>query len=132
MLKFRSECWAGMRFIPSAPRSIFWEMVSSRPSTATRLSQFQTIIHPFSDFLLHNIGTGDGVVQNGGQSTRNKLRTPALWGMRTRDRLMHDGETLNRNEAILRHAGEANGVVNNYQGLSTTQKNQLIKFLISL
>src|SRR5262249_6572101 len=33
------------------------------------------IIHPFSDFLLHNVGTGDGIVQNGGQSTRNKLRT---------------------------------------------------------
>jgi len=45
---------------------------------------------------------------------------------------MHDGETLNRNEAILRHAGESNGVINNYQGLSTTQKNQLIKFLNSL
>jgi CxxC motif-containing protein (DUF1111 family) len=91
------------------------------------------IIHPLSDFLLHNIGTGDGIVQNGGQSTRNKLRTPALWGMRTRDRIMHDGEGLNRNESILRHDGEANGVINNYQfGLNATQKNQLIAFLNSL
>ncbi|MBI3654314.1 MAG: hypothetical protein HY231_25080 [Acidobacteria bacterium] len=89
-------------------------------------------IHPFSDFLLHNVGTGDGIVQNGGQSTRNKLRTPPLWGMRTRDRLMHDGETVNRNEAILRHAGEASGVVSNYNTLSTTQKSQLIAFLNSL
>ena len=38
------------------------------------------IIHPFSDFLLHDIGTGDGIVQNGGPSTANKLRTPPLWG----------------------------------------------------
>lgn len=90
------------------------------------------MIHPFSDFLLHNVGTGDGIVQNGGQSTRNKLRTPPLWGMRTRDRLMHDGDTVNRNESILRHAGEASGVIANYQSLSTTQKNQLIKFLNSL
>ena len=89
-------------------------------------------IHPFSDFLLHNVGTGDGIVQNGGQSTRNQLRTPPLWGMRTRDRLMHDGETLNRNEAILRHAGQATGVINNYRFLSDTQKNQLIAFLNSL
>jgi len=89
-------------------------------------------IHPYSDFLLHNVGTGDGIVQNGGQSTRNKLRTPALWGMRTRDRIMHDGEGLNRNESILRHDGEANGVINNYINLSTTQKNQLIAFLNSL
>jgi CxxC motif-containing protein (DUF1111 family) len=90
------------------------------------------IIHPFSDFLLHDVGTGDGIVQNGGQSTRNKLRTAPLWGMRTRDRLMHDGETLNRNEAILRHFGEANPVIINYINLSTTQKNQLITFLNSL
>jgi CxxC motif-containing protein (DUF1111 family) len=90
------------------------------------------IIHPFSDFLLHNVGTGDGIVQNGGQSTRNKLRTPPLWGMRTRNRLMHDGDTVNRNEAILRHAGEASGVISNYNALSATQKNQLIAFLNSL
>ena len=90
------------------------------------------IIHPLSDFLLHNVGTGDGIVQNGGQSTRNKLRTPPLWGMRTRDRIMHDGEGLNRNESILRHDGEANGVINNYINLSNNQKNQLIAFLNSL
>jgi len=90
------------------------------------------IIHPFSDFLLHNVGTGDGIVQNGGQATANKLRTAPLWGLRTRDRLMHDNGTFTRNEAILRHAGEAQGVINNYQALSTTQKNQLITFLQTL
>jgi CxxC motif-containing protein (DUF1111 family) len=45
---------------------------------------------------------------------------------------MHDGDTLNRNEAILRHAGEATGVINNYRNLTTAQKNQLILFLNSL
>jgi CxxC motif-containing protein (DUF1111 family) len=89
-------------------------------------------IHPFSDFLLHNVGTGDGIVQNGGQGTRNQMHTPALWGMRTRDRLMHDGETLTRNEAILRHAGQATAIINAYNALSDTQKNQLITFLNSL
>src|SRR6185436_20116400 len=64
-------------------------------------------IHPFSDYLLHDVGTGDGIVQNGGGATRNKLRTVPLWGLRTRDRLMHDGNTVNRNESILRHAGQA-------------------------
>jgi CxxC motif-containing protein (DUF1111 family) len=90
------------------------------------------IIHPYSDFLLHNVGTGDGIVQNGGQATANKLRTMPLWGGRTRVRLMHDLQTFTRNEAILRHAGEATGVINNYRALSTTQKNQLITFLQSL
>src|SRR5207244_1568623 len=90
------------------------------------------IIHPYSDFLLHDIGTGDGVVQNGGQSTANKLRTRPLWGVRTNDRHMHDGATLTFNESILRHAGEARGVVSNYRSLSATQQNQLISFLKSL
>jgi CxxC motif-containing protein (DUF1111 family) len=89
-------------------------------------------IHPFSDFALHDIGTGDGIVQNGGQSTRNKLRTMPLWGVRTHDRHMHDGASLTFNESILRHAGEATGVINTYRGLSLTQRNQIVAFLQSL
>jgi CxxC motif-containing protein (DUF1111 family) len=91
------------------------------------------VIHPFSDFLLHDVGTGDGIVQNNSfQLTRNKLRTPPLWGVRTRDRLMHDGASLTRNEAILRHANEATSVINNYRALSVTQRNQIAIFLNSL
>jgi len=89
-------------------------------------------IHPFGDFLLQNVGTGDGIVQNGGQSTRNKVRTAPLWGLRTRDRLMHDGVTLTRNKAILRHVGEAATVILNYRNLTAAEKDALITFLNSL
>jgi CxxC motif-containing protein (DUF1111 family) len=88
--------------------------------------------HPFSDFLLHDVGTGDGIVQNGGQTTRNKLRTPPLWGVRTRNRLMHDGESLSFAAAILRHKGEATTVVRNYSLLKASEKQNLIAFLRSL
>jgi CxxC motif-containing protein (DUF1111 family) len=90
------------------------------------------IIHPYSDFMLHDVGTGDGIVQNGGQSTANKLRTPPLWGLRTRARFMHDLGNGTRFNSILRHNNEANGVVNNFLNLSTTQQNQLLTFLNSL
>jgi CxxC motif-containing protein (DUF1111 family) len=90
------------------------------------------IIHPFSDFLLHNIGTGDGIVQNGGQATANKLRTMPLWGTRTRDRHMHDGLSLTFTDSILRHAGEATIVTNRFRALSATQQSNLIIFLQSL
>ncbi|HXU34569.1 MAG TPA: di-heme oxidoredictase family protein [Thermoanaerobaculia bacterium] len=90
------------------------------------------IIHPYSDFMLHDVGTGDFIVQNGGQSTLTKLRTPPLWGLRTRSRMMHDTISFTRNNAILAHFGEANPVINNYINLSLTQKNQLIAFLNSL
>jgi CxxC motif-containing protein (DUF1111 family) len=89
-------------------------------------------IRPFSDFLLHDIGTGDFIVQNGGPTTRTTVRTPPLWGVRTRTRLMHDGESLTFNEAILRHLGEANQVRLRYQALSVDDKRRLITFLESL
>jgi CxxC motif-containing protein (DUF1111 family) len=88
--------------------------------------------HPFGDFLLHDIGTGDGIVQNGGQSTRNKVRTAPLWGVRTRNRLMHDGESLTFSNAIDRHRGEATFVISRYSSLTTAEKNNLIAFLKSL
>jgi CxxC motif-containing protein (DUF1111 family) len=89
-------------------------------------------IHPFGDFLLHDVGTGDGIVQNGGQSTRNKVRTAPLWGIRVRDRLMHDGATVSRSDAIARHRNEAQTAANNFAALSTTSQNDLITFLNSL
>ncbi|MGH7176665.1 MAG: di-heme oxidoredictase family protein, partial [Tepidisphaeraceae bacterium] len=64
-------------------------------------------IRPFGDFLLHDIGTGDGIVQNGGPSTRNKVRTVPLWGLRARGRFMHDGLSFSLTDAILRHRGQA-------------------------
>lgn len=90
------------------------------------------IIHPYSDFLLHDVGTGDGIVQNGGPSSRNKLRTAPLWGLRTRTRLMHDGASLTPRDAILRHDGEARFVINSFRNLTDLQKNQLLIFLRSL
>lgn len=90
------------------------------------------IIHPYSDFLLHDVGTGDGIVQNGGQGTRNMMRTPPLWGLRTRTRMMHDGENFTRNNSILRHGGQASAVTTFYLFLSNQQKNQLVAFLNSL
>jgi Predicted thiol oxidoreductase len=90
------------------------------------------IIHPFSDFALHDVGTGDGIVQNGGQGTKNQVRTAALWGVRARIRLMHDGSALTVNDAILAHFGQANPAVNNYINLSTANKQALIAFVLSL
>jgi CxxC motif-containing protein (DUF1111 family) len=89
-------------------------------------------IHPYSDFLLHDVGTGDGIVQNGGPATANKLRTPPLWGIHVRARLMHDAATLTFDEAIRRHAGEAREVMARYNGLKKPKRAKVIAFLQSL
>jgi CxxC motif-containing protein (DUF1111 family) len=90
------------------------------------------IIHPYGDFLLHNVGTGDGVRQNAGRSSTNKVRTMPLWGLRTRTRFMHDGASLTFTDAILRHGGEASFVIRSYQSLNDWQRRQILAFLDSL
>ena len=89
------------------------------------------IIHPFSDFLLHDIKTGDGIVQAGPQDTANKLRTAPLWGLRMRPRFMHDHQSLTLENAIERHKGEAEDVADRFFDLTDRQQ-QLITFLNSL
>jgi len=65
------------------------------------------IIPPYSDFLLHDIETGDGIVQNPPQDTANKLRTVPR-GLRMHPRHMHDLKSLTLESAIERHGGEPN------------------------
>jgi len=90
------------------------------------------IIHPFSDFLLHDIETGDGIVQTPPQDTANKLRTAPLWGLRMRPRYMHDLQSLTLEDAIERHRGEASRVARRFRALSPAEKEQLFTFLNSL
>ena len=93
------------------------------------------IIHPYSDFLLHDIGTGDGIPVLPGAdfaSTANQIRTSPLWALRTRNRLMHDGLSFTKQEAIARHAGQATAARNAYNALSQAQKDQVLAFLDSL
>jgi CxxC motif-containing protein (DUF1111 family) len=90
------------------------------------------IIHPYSDFMLHDVGTGDGIVQKGGQETRNMVRTPPLWGLRNRSRLLHDSDALTTTDAILLHKNQAAPVIQSYNNLTQTQKNQIAEFLSAL
>jgi CxxC motif-containing protein (DUF1111 family) len=91
------------------------------------------IIHPFSDFALWNIGTGDGIQHDGAPATtRNKMRTAPLWGLRTRALFFHDGRAITLNQALLSHGGVAAGVTAAYRGLSAVQQGQVLAFLSSL
>jgi CxxC motif-containing protein (DUF1111 family) len=89
-------------------------------------------IQPFGDFLLHDIGTGDGIVQNGGPSTRNKVRTAPLWGLHARTRFMHDFLSHSYDAAIQRHGGQADGTRAAFNALSRTDQRRLMTFLRSL
>ncbi len=89
-------------------------------------------IHPFGDYLLHDIGTGDGIVQNGGQGTRNMVRTAPLWGIGSRTRFMHDGTSLTVSAAIARHGNQASTSRSNFNALSATNQQNVLAFIFSL
>jgi CxxC motif-containing protein (DUF1111 family) len=108
--------------------------------------------HPYGDFLMHDVGTGDGILQATREhygnkvfqmmsdylskqdfdSSRNKIRTAPLWGVRLRPRLMHDGASLTLRDAIVRHRGEASHVNQQFEKLKMDDQEALIEFLKSL
>ena len=92
-------------------------------------------VNLFSDLLIHDMGVGlaDGVSQ--GEAGPREFRTAPLWGLGQRIFFLHDGRTSNLLKALQAHASqgsEANGVMNNFSGLSETQKQTLLNFLRSL
>jgi CxxC motif-containing protein (DUF1111 family) len=109
-------------------------------------------LHPYGDFLMHNVGTGDGILQatrehyghqvfqqmsgylskQDFESSRNKIRTAPLWGVRLRPRLMHDGASLTLLDAIARHRGEASHVTQQFEKLKRPEQDAIIEFLKSL
>lgn len=108
--------------------------------------------HPYSDFLLHDVGTGDGIVmameEHYGKhmyeiqwknfsaetyrSTANRIRTAPLWGVRLQPMLMHDGASLTFLDAIRRHRGEASRVAERFEKLSHSEQEAIVEFLKSL
>ena len=84
----------------------------------------------FSDLLLHDIGTGDGIRQAAAEPS--EIRTPALWGLRVRRPLLHDGSAATIADAVMRHGGEAETARRGYDRLTTEEREQLLAFLRSL
>jgi len=84
----------------------------------------------YSDLLLHDIGTGDGIAQEAAQPA--EIRTPALWGLRVRRPLMHDGSAMTVTEALRQHGGEASGVMERYRRATDDLRRALMAFLDSL
>lgn len=84
----------------------------------------------FSDLLLHDVGTGDGIRQAAAEP--EEIRTPALWGLRFRRPLLHDGSAATVDDAILRHGDEAADARARVERLTPAQREALRRFLLSL
>lgn len=95
------------------------------------------MIHPYSDFRLHDMGVlGDGITQ--GDAIGQEFRTTPLWGLRARNQLLHDGRVAggtfaSRIEEVVEwHDGEAALSATNYFASSIEDRQQVIRFFASL
>lgn len=95
--------------------------------------------HPYTDLLLHDIGSvlDDGYTE--GNAKTFEWRTPPLWGLGLSPNsqggqyfLLHDGRAQSIEEAIQLHGGEATGSKNKFNQLTSADRNALLKFLQSL
>jgi CxxC motif-containing protein (DUF1111 family) len=84
------------------------------PSAVAALNR--VTFHPYSDFLLHDIGSiGDGISQ--GQASGREMRTAPLWGLRNAASLLHDGSARTIEQAIQRHDGQARAARERFSAL---------------
>jgi CxxC motif-containing protein (DUF1111 family) len=93
----------------------------------------------YSDLLVHNMGSGLADQVSQGAAGPSDFRTAPLWGVGQRVFFLHDGRATPANggllQAIQQHASEgseANAVINNFNSLSNSQKQDLLNFLRSL
>ena len=103
----------------------------------------QQTIHPYSDFLLHDMGSeimGVGLNDNyvSGLARGNEWRTTPLWGIGLQEIVnghtyfLHDGRARNFVEAIMWHGGEGEASKNLFKNMTKTERDALVRFLQSL
>ena len=134
-------------------------MTTAAPGTVVNGGKFaipealgNKTFYPYGDFLLHDVGTGDGIAiamnehygklvyqtqwknlsLESHRSGANKVRTAPLWGVRLQPMLMHDGASLTFHDAIVRHRGEASNVTERFEKLSPPDQDAIVEFLKSL
>lgn len=96
-------------------------------------------IHPFTDLLLHDMGSGLADKRPEFQASGREWKTTPLWGLgfarnisSVTPHYLHDGRARSIEEAILWHDGEARSSRNQFKKLSKRERQDLLLFLKSL
>jgi CxxC motif-containing protein (DUF1111 family) len=99
--------------------------------------------NPFSDFLKHDMGAlgdmiGDAPPDDPEQglgdtvADTRRMRTAPLWGIRFRNRLLHDGRCQDVACAVRAHDGQGAAARNAFNALSSDNQHNLVQFVRSL
>jgi CxxC motif-containing protein (DUF1111 family) len=106
-------------------------VATMRSGTSSVAALSRQTYHPYSDFLLHDVGTlGDGIEQ--GDANGREIRTAPLWGLRFINTYLHDGRARTLDDAIGAHDGQAKAARDRWAALPRNEKDKLLTFLRSL
>ena len=95
-------------------------------------------IHPYTDLLVHDMGSGLADGRSDYLATGNEWRTMPLWGIGLFSKTngtpyyLHDGRATTIEQAILWHGGEAEKSKQSFMNLSKADRSKLLKFMQSL
>ncbi len=113
----------------------------SKHRTETNMLSPETsnqVIYPYTDLLLHDMGSGLADNRPDHLASGLEWRTPALWGIGLASivsgsvNFLHDGRARNFTEAIMWHGGEASNAKQNFESMPKTDRDALRAFLKSL
>ena len=96
------------------------------------------VIHPYSDFLLHDMGPGLDDNYPSGLAMGCEWRTTPLWGIGLQELVnghtyfLHDGRARNLTEAIMWHDGEGAASRILFSRMTKDDRDALLSFLQSL
>jgi CxxC motif-containing protein (DUF1111 family) len=94
--------------------------------------------HPYSDFLLHDMGEGLADGRPDFRAGPRDWRTAPLWGLglgaavNGHTELLHDGRGRTLAEAILWHGGEAEAAREIFRAMPRVDREALFAFLESI
>lgn len=124
--------------LSQAGEKVFQNIGCASCHTASQQTGFSPVqalsnktFHPYSDFLLHDMGKlGDGIVQ--GDAQAREMRTAPLWGLATRPAFLHDGRAKTPEAAIIAHDGQGSAARRSFERLDLRQHQAVMAFLQSL
>ena len=125
-----AQAWAGKRVFSDVGCShCHWDTFLTGTSPIASLNH--VIFHPYSDFLLHDMGSlGDGIET--GNAKGLEFRTAPLWGLSAVTIFLHDGRATTVKDAILAHDGQARRARDRFSRASASDQAALLAFLATL
>ncbi len=123
---------------PDRPfEDVFYEVDLTQPPVSFERNSLGGIKVPlFSDLKRHDMGEALAETFSLASARQNReFITAKLWGVADTAPYMHDGRAFTLIEAIRMHdnpGSEASAAARNFEGLATEQKNDILRFLLSL